>query len=663
VTECAADAAKDASLIPAASATIVQIPDKSSAGKESKDDSGAPKSSIIEGVVSMSFDQFMECLDMIYEHTLSLLKSAAGVNKFCLEEGISFKDDDVLDNGEGVDSTKNTSSSTTPSALTAGADLSHRSLSEILRLRKDTHSLITFDEMRRLWDSCIAFTLQLERISGQKAYVLRSTLLSQAKAFVERKHEANMSSLAAALDSERWTQCDISAERQTILDRLCSGRAVLSTRDNISFGDEQSEKQQIATVEGKRYRVVWSCLLLIEMIMSNVACAAHFQTLATNAVGKVSELLRLFNSRATQLVLGAGAIHSSARLKSINAKHLALVTQCVGVVQSILPHVRAALMAQLPSRQEPLLADLDKIKKEYAEHHDKVLSKFVSIIGGIVEHSLISRIKNTDFNERSTLENEDEIECCPFLDGVITNTRKMHQVLVSLLPLEDLIDVFSRIFAHLDSTIPKIFLAQDSKPEVQFSFPDSLEGKRRLVEEVETMANKLNGLPDVRPWDFGAMKFLSRRLEIEDEVTLIEHTEESQYPVPAEDPVSAAEPTEATGQAADHSTEPETAGIQIQMLDSNQGEEPETISPENTKRHGETSEENENGEFARDHVKPISNEHKENDSTINDDPEMNTNVPDSIEQNSEMDHAVKNGLEEEHKSVKKDEITEGNIEI
>jgi vacuolar protein sorting-associated protein 54 len=216
VTECAADAAKDASLIPAASATIVQIPDKSSAGKESKDDSGAPKSSIIEGVVSMSFDQFMECLDMIYEHTLSLLKSAAGVNKFCLEEGISFKDDDVLDNGEGVDSTKNTSSSTTPSALTAGADLSHRSLSEILRLRKDTHSLITFDEMRRLWDSCIAFTLQLERISGQKAYVLRSTLLSQAKAFVERKHEANMSSLAAALDSERWTQCDVSAHDLTL---------------------------------------------------------------------------------------------------------------------------------------------------------------------------------------------------------------------------------------------------------------------------------------------------------------------------------------------------------------------------------------------------------------------------------------------------------------
>jgi hypothetical protein len=279
----------------------------------------------------------------------------------------------------------------------------------------------------------------------------------------------------------------------------------------MTYGDEQSEKQPVATVEGKRYRVVWSCLLLVEMIMSNVACAAHFQTLATNVVGKVSELLRLFNSRATQLVLGAGAIHSSARLKSINAKHLALVTQCVGVVQSILPHIRAALMAQLPSKQQPLLADLDKIKKEYAEHHDKVLEKFVSIIGGILEHSLTPRVGMTNFDERCKLTDGSAV-CCPFLDGIITNTMKMHQVLFSLLPQEDLMDVFSRIFAHLDSKVPNIFVALESDGSIPFSFPETTEGKRQMILEVETMSNILNALPDVRPWDFGAMQFLSRRL-------------------------------------------------------------------------------------------------------------------------------------------------------
>lgn len=202
VSECASDAAKDSALPPTASATIVAIPDKDNASVGKVES----KSSIIEGVTSMSFTQFMECLDLIYENVLSLLKSAAGVNKFCLEEGISFKDEEHLySKGES-------NGATSPSALFSGADLSHRSISEILRLRKEAHSLISFEEMRRLWDSCLAFTLQIDKISGQKVYVLRSTLLAQAKAFVERKHEANMSSLAAALDSERWTQCDVSSK-------------------------------------------------------------------------------------------------------------------------------------------------------------------------------------------------------------------------------------------------------------------------------------------------------------------------------------------------------------------------------------------------------------------------------------------------------------------
>lgn len=133
-----------------------------------------------------------------------------------------------------------------------------------------------------------------------------------------------------------------------------------------------------AEVEGNRYKVVWSCLLLLEMVMDDVACAAHFQTLATNVVGKVAELFRFFNTRSTQLVLGAGAIHSAARLKSINAKHLSIVTQCIALVLAILPHIRAALMAQLPAKQHALLSDLDKIKLDYSDHSEKILAKLDS---------------------------------------------------------------------------------------------------------------------------------------------------------------------------------------------------------------------------------------------------------------------------------------------
>ena len=280
------------------------------------------------------------------------------------------------------------------------------------------------------------------------------------------------------------------------------------------------EKKPTAVVEGVNYKVVWSCLLLVEMVMTNLSAAAHFQSLAANSVAKVTELLRLFNTRTTHLVLGAGAIHSAARLKSINAKHLSMVTQCLGMMLSLLPHIRAALMAQLPHKQHTLLSDLDKIKKDYVEHSEKVLNKFVTIIGGIVEHGLAPRIANTDFDARARdlPMDEDTLECCVFLDGVSSNTRKMHQVLNALLPPDHLQDVFSRIFAYVDQKVPTLFIEAASSTNTPngsptFNFPSTDEGKLRVLLEVEKMTNKLNGLQGVLPWDFTAMDVLERKLD------------------------------------------------------------------------------------------------------------------------------------------------------
>ena len=306
--------------------------------------------------------------------------------------------------------------------------------------------------------------------------------------------------------------------------RLCTGRANVSAtnRRDDGVGDVNSQKRPIAEVEGVEYKVVWSCLLLVEMIMINISAAGHFQSLATNAVTKVAELLRLFNTRTTNLVLGAGAIHSAARLKSINAKHLSLVTQCLGMVTALLPHIRASLMAQLPAKQHTLLSEIDRIKKDYTDHSEKVLNKFVTIIGGIVEHGLAPRIAGTDFDARSAdpslSPSTDGVLCCAFLDGVATNTRKMHQVLVLMLPQEHLQDVFSRIFAYLDNKVPALLASAAANPSSpneapSFFFPSTDEGKHRLLLEMESMTLSLNGLPGVLPWDFTCTNVLERKID------------------------------------------------------------------------------------------------------------------------------------------------------
>jgi hypothetical protein len=287
--------------------------------------------------------------------------------------------------------------------------------------------------------------------------------------------------------------------------------------DNIN-----KEKNPTAVVEGVNYKVVWSCLLLVEMIVTNLAAAGHFQSLAPNAVTKVVDLLRLWNSRTTNLVLGAGAIHSAAKLKSINAKHLSYVTQCLGMMMALLPHIRAALMAQLPAKQHTLLSEIDKIKKEYQDHNEKVINKFVSIIGGIVEHGLAPRIANTDFAKRDIekpIDDPDSVPCCVFLEGISNSTKKLHQVLISLLPPDHLQDVFSRIFAYLDEKIPALFIAATSTPNPQqngspsFQFPSTDDGKRRFLLEVSHTTKSLNALEGVHPWDFTAVNVLERRLD------------------------------------------------------------------------------------------------------------------------------------------------------
>lgn len=46
----------------------------------------------------------------------------------------------------------------------------------------------------------------------------------------------------------------------------------------------------------------------------------------------LSTLIQLFNARTTKLVLGAEAIHTAARLRSITAKHLG---ECFSLIRGL----------------------------------------------------------------------------------------------------------------------------------------------------------------------------------------------------------------------------------------------------------------------------------------------------------------------------------------
>ena len=110
----------------------------------------------------MTFDRFVDCLDMLFEQLVSMMKSAVGVDKFCVQKEFSFAE------RQEVGKAAETRNAMTPmeAVVTDAAELCSKSVSELLRSRKEAHSLVSLQDIKVLWDVCMQFTAQLEQLSA-----------------------------------------------------------------------------------------------------------------------------------------------------------------------------------------------------------------------------------------------------------------------------------------------------------------------------------------------------------------------------------------------------------------------------------------------------------------------------------------------------------------
>lgn len=381
--------------------------------------------------------------------------------------------------------------STSKACLSSACDLAQRSVAQLLTLRKDSTIRMPLQEMRELWEKCLEFVASLESVSSSTAYVLRQGLSNQTKAYLDHLHEGCKGKLVNALDNERWTQVDVTPERQREIDKLTSGRSFLSSASSASdlsplssssssssaasplsdystaSGSGKKKEARQVCVDSTGYKVVWSALLLAETTITYLNVAVSFSPVTTEVITKIVDLIKLFNVRTNQLVLGAGAIQSAARLKSISAKHLANTAQSLGLITALLPHIRTALLALLNPKHHMLLTELDRAGADLLEHHNHIVHKFVSIICDSVDASLL-KLRAVDWDRFTGQQ-------CDYFDDIQRNVTALHRVLMETLPPEQLQDVFSRIFAALNRKIPAHF------DEV---LPSTQAGKQRIMDEV-----------------------------------------------------------------------------------------------------------------------------------------------------------------------------------
>lgn len=116
--------------------------------------------------------------------------------------------------------------------------------------------------------------------------------------------------------------------------------------------------------------VVGTVVILLRMTAEYAALIEKLPSsmnICGDVLQKIVELLKMFNSRTCQLVLGAGAMHS-AGLKAITSKNLILASRCLQLVSLFIPVIRDDLAKHLPPKQSHLLRNFDSLLRDIDSH-------------------------------------------------------------------------------------------------------------------------------------------------------------------------------------------------------------------------------------------------------------------------------------------------------
>ncbi|KAH1209807.1 Vacuolar protein sorting-associated protein 54, chloroplastic [Glycine max] len=249
---------------------------------------------------------------------------------------------------------------------------------------------------------------------------------------------------------------------------------ISSAHSNNTEKDHKKSTSQALYYKGVGYH-----MMLSEYIdMNNL-----LPTLSSEVVHRIVEILKFFNTRTCQLVLGAGAMQVSG-LKSITSKHLALASQVISFVHAIIPEIRQILFLKVPeTRKTLLLSEIDRVAQDYKVHRDEIHSKLVQIM----RERLLVHLRGLPQIVESWNRPEDaDPQPSQFARSLTKEVGYLQRVLSRTLNEDDVQAIFSQVVVIFHSQISEAFSRFDiSTPQAQ----------NRLYRDVKHILQCIRSLP------------------------------------------------------------------------------------------------------------------------------------------------------------------------
>jgi vacuolar protein sorting-associated protein 54 len=338
------------------------------------------------------------------------------------------------------------------SLLGEAVDIVQGQITKVIKARSEQTSHLPLKAFLRFFTLNRLFADECEAISGRSGAILKTAVDSQIKDFVSHFGTLQKHSIVEIMDADKWEAKDFGESQTSLLTRVLEG----GTRDapawyetsmiwlnedervidgangltpNGSITTNAKDKIRSAVVDEQKYILPESAAAILRAVESFQHLLTGIPSMGQEIASNLLECLKLFNSRSSQLILGAGATRS-AGLKNITTKHLAIASQALSFIVALVPYTREFFRRYMTSTGSNLMTEFDKVKRLYQDHQNAIHEKLIEIMSSRASlHA--NTMRKIDWEEASRVKTP---AISPYVETLTKETGTLQKVLSKHLP-------------------------------------------------------------------------------------------------------------------------------------------------------------------------------------------------------------------------------------
>lgn len=333
--------------------------------------------------------------------------------------------------------------------LGQAVDIAQNQIVKVLRVRNQQSVEQNATRFLRYFTLNLLFANECEAVSGRSGTVLKTLVNNQIKEFLQQLSNTQQRELAKGMDGDNWSAKDFSEDDEKVLKRVLEGgdkdpeawergskiwlpyseieTTTIPANGQVTSPNAKKETRA-ATIEEESFLLPSSAIVCLKGLEPYMELIAVIPSLSPDISSLLISYLQLFNSRATQLILGAGATRI-AGLKHITAKHLALASRALSFVSTLIPYIREFVRRHMGAGPQltSLMGEFDKVRRAYQEHQSSISDKLIDIMSGRVA-ICIRAMTSIKWDEAS------DKALSPYMETLTKETGTLHRVLSKHLP-------------------------------------------------------------------------------------------------------------------------------------------------------------------------------------------------------------------------------------